>query len=302
MTDRTGSYDDDRPPETAPGVAADTPVESGASSDVSLPAVRPVLSGSIPARLKPWWQSVRADPRRRRRLNGWAAVAAFAVLVGVQNSDFALIGPGPAPDLTAAVHAAQVDAEPDGAGRFLATTITARSATWFQVAGCAVAPSCQMLQVKTDAPDARALVAAQMAESKSHAATVARTLAPPAAQRDGAAARLDADLGEVGGPSAGLMLTLAYVDELTAGDLTGGMVVAGTGTVTPSGQVGPIAGISRKVQGAQLAGARVFFAPEAEAQEASGAADPGLKVVPVSSADDAVRWLCEHGGTAAGVC
>src|SRR5436305_14675441 len=79
---------------------------------------------------------------------------------------------------------------------------------------------------------------------------------------------LDIQSGNIGGPSAGLMWTLGLVDLLTPGDLTGGPVVAGTGTIDLTGKVGPIGGISQKVVAAERAGATVFFAPAEAASQA----------------------------------
>jgi PDZ domain-containing protein len=61
-------------------------------------------------------------------------------------------------------------------------------------------------------------------------------------------------LSDVGGPSAGLMFALGIVDLLTPGTLTGGKTVAGTGTITAEGAVGPIGGIQQKVLGARASG------------------------------------------------
>jgi PDZ domain-containing protein len=65
----------------------------------------------------------------------------------------------------------------------------------------------------------------------------------------------------IGGPSAGLMMSLAIYDTLTPGPLTGGEAVAGTGTITPAGEVGPIGGIQQKVAAARDAGAELFLVP-----------------------------------------
>ena len=54
----------------------------------------------------------------------------------------------------------------------------------------------------------------------------------------------------IGGPSAGLMFSLGIYDTLTEGSMTGGEVVAGTGTIGPDGAVGPIGGIDQKIAGA----------------------------------------------------
>ncbi|HMC36505.1 MAG TPA: PDZ domain-containing protein [Actinomycetota bacterium] len=98
---------------------------------------------------------------------------------------------------------------------------------------------------------------------------------------------------DIGGPSAGLMWTLGLVDLLTPGDLTGGRTIAGTGTIDPDGAVGPIGGIEQKVVGAERSGAKLFFAPAAEAAAARAVAD-GLVVVPVKSYQDAVTYLEQH--------
>lgn len=105
----------------------------------------------------------------------------------------------------------------------------------------------------------------------------------------------DIDTSGVGGPSGGLMFTLAYLDALTAGDGTGGVRVAGTGTIGIDGTVGPVGGVAHKVRGAIDAGAEVFFVPAAEADQAKEAAHGNIDVVPVETARDAIVWLCDHG-------
>ena len=65
------------------------------------------------------------------------------------------------------------------------------------------------------------------------------------------------DIGDnIGGPSAGLMFSLAIYDTLTPGSLTGGEVVAGSGTIDSDGKTGPIGGIAQKIAGAEAADAR----------------------------------------------
>jgi len=102
--------------------------------------------------------------------------------------------------------------------------------------------------------------------------------------------------GDIGGPSAGLMWTLGVVDLLTPGDLSGGRVVAGTGTIDLDGKVGPIGGIAEKVVAAERAGAAVFFAPASEAGEARSVAGR-IQIVPVMTYLDAIRYLQAHGGS-----
>jgi PDZ domain-containing protein len=72
----------------------------------------------------------------------------------------------------------------------------------------------------------------------------------------------------IGGPSAGLMFSLGVYDRLTPGALTGGKTVAGTGTITERGRVGPIGGIQQKIVAAAEAGATLFFVPPANCTSA----------------------------------
>jgi PDZ domain-containing protein len=98
-------------------------------------------------------------------------------------------------------------------------------------------------------------------------------------------------LGDIGGPSAGLIFALAVIDKLTPDDLTGGKVIAGTGTIYPTGQVGPIGGITLKMLGARQSGATVFLVPAANCAEAAAHPPPGLQLVKVTALADAVDAL-----------
>jgi PDZ domain-containing protein len=107
------------------------------------------------------------------------------------------------------------------------------------------------------------------------------------------------DSGSVGGPSAGLAFTLALLDQLTPGDLTGGVKVAATGTISPSGDVGDIGGLPQKTVAVMRTGAKVFLVPAdqvADAQKAARGSD--LKVVGVRTLDDALQALASLGGNA----
>lgn len=95
-------------------------------------------------------------------------------------------------------------------------------------------------------------------------------------------------LEDVGGPSAGLMFALGIVDKLTPVDLTAGEHVAGTGTITPEGDVGPIGGIRQKLAGAREAGASLFLMPADHCAEAAGYVPDGLTVTPVTTLSEAV--------------
>ena len=94
--------------------------------------------------------------------------------------------------------------------------------------------------------------------------------------------------GDVGGPSAGLMFTLAVNDVLTPGDLTGGKRIAGTGTIDDSGQVGPIGGIRQKVVGAKKAGATIFLTPADNCAELKGRTPEGIRAIRVATFAEAL--------------
>jgi Lon-like protease len=94
----------------------------------------------------------------------------------------------------------------------------------------------------------------------------------------------------IGGPSAGLMFTLAIYDRLTPGDLTGGLRIAGTGTVSQDGTVGPIGGVAQKVAAAERAGAAYFLAPLENAADARRVARR-ITVIEVGHVTDALAAL-----------
>lgn len=101
----------------------------------------------------------------------------------------------------------------------------------------------------------------------------------------------------VGGPSAGLMFSLAIYDTLTPGSLTGGAIVAGTGELEADGSVGPIGGIQQKIAGAEDAGAKLFFVPKDNCADVKGL-DPDLRLVKATSMHEArvalEKWAGDH--------
>ncbi|MBJ6645799.1 S16 family serine protease [Streptomyces sp. BSE7-9] len=102
-------------------------------------------------------------------------------------------------------------------------------------------------------------------------------------------------LADVGGPSAGLLFSLGIVDKLdgdgSGGDLTGGRVVAGTGTIDAEGRVGAVGGVPLKTQAAKRDGATVFLVPRDECAEAKAELPQGLRLVPVTTLQGAVDAL-----------
>lgn len=100
---------------------------------------------------------------------------------------------------------------------------------------------------------------------------------------------VDFELEQVGGPSAGMMFALGVIEELTPGSMVGTEHVAGTGTITPQGEVGPIGGIRQKLEGSAEAGARYFLAPNGNCNEVRGHVPEGMDVIEVETLGEAVN-------------
>jgi PDZ domain-containing protein len=109
--------------------------------------------------------------------------------------------------------------------------------------------------------------------------------------------KVNLELSDIGGPSGGMMFALGIYDTLTPGELTGGAHIAGTGTIDPTGAIGPIGGIQEKMYGASDAGAKYFLAPESNCNEVVGHVPSGMQVFKVSTFDhalDVVKAIGSH--------
>jgi PDZ domain-containing protein len=98
-------------------------------------------------------------------------------------------------------------------------------------------------------------------------------------------------VGDIGGPSAGMMFALGIIDKLTPMNLTGGKFIAGTGEITPAGQVDPIGGIQQKMVAARSAGATIFLTPAGNCSDTAGAVPAGLRIVKVGTLSQAITDL-----------
>ena len=97
------------------------------------------------------------------------------------------------------------------------------------------------------------------------------------------------DLGQqIGGPSAGLVFALAIYDKITDGPLLAGRHFAGTGTITPEGDVQAIGGIQEKISAAQKAGATAFFVPANNCRDLDGVRTD-MTLIKISTLNDAVK-------------
>ena len=111
-------------------------------------------------------------------------------------------------------------------------------------------------------------------------------------------ALISINTANIGGPSAGLAMALTLIDELSAGSLTGHAVVAATGTISPTGMVGDVGGVAEKTVAVQRAGADVFLVPSVEVATARAVAQPGLRIIGVTTLRGALRALRSLGGAA----
>ena len=102
---------------------------------------------------------------------------------------------------------------------------------------------------------------------------------------------VDIKTGNVGGPSAGMMMALNVYNLLTEDDITNGKKIAGTGTIEIDGSIGPVGGVKQKVIAAKRANAGLILVPIANYEEASVFADDNTQIVAVDSFDNALNVI-----------
>jgi len=116
---------------------------------------------------------------------------------------------------------------------------------------------------------------------------------------------VEIDTSSIGGPSAGLAMTLSIIDTLTPGELTGEQIVAITGTIADDGTVGEIGGLGQKTVAARAADADLFLVPKCGPDsspscetdlEGARSRAKGLRIVPVATLDEALAALEDAGG------
>ena len=111
-------------------------------------------------------------------------------------------------------------------------------------------------------------------------------------------AKVSVNTANIGGPSAGLAMTLTIIDKLSAGSLTGHHVIAATGTMSPNGVVGDVGGVAEKTVAVEDAGASIFFVPDVEVATARSVAGSKLKIVGVRTLFQVLKDLRTLGGAA----
>ncbi len=101
---------------------------------------------------------------------------------------------------------------------------------------------------------------------------------------------IEMETGEIAGPSAGMMFVLEILDQLDPANLTGGKLIAGTGTIDINEDVGSIGGVFQKVIAAERAGAEYFIVPVANYEEAKEAVHQ-ITLVPVNTLQEVLDFL-----------
>jgi PDZ domain-containing protein len=86
------------------------------------------------------------------------------------------------------------------------------------------------------------------------------------------------------------VFSIGLVELLTEIDFMQGRHIAGTGTITDRGVVGPIGGINEKILSAKKVGATIFFAPVGNAEEIANTPE-GIKVITVATLAQAISYL-----------
>ena len=105
---------------------------------------------------------------------------------------------------------------------------------------------------------------------------------------------VDIETGNVGGPSAGMMMALNVYNLLTEDDITNGKKIAGTGTIEINGSIGPVGGVKQKVIAAKRANAGLILVPTANYEEANVFADSNTQIVAVDSFDNALNVILDY--------
>ena len=102
--------------------------------------------------------------------------------------------------------------------------------------------------------------------------------------------KIEIDLEKIKGPSAGLMIALEILNQLTENDLSGGLLIAGTGNLSMDGRITEVDGIKQKIVSAKKHKADVFLIPQKNYPEALKFGQ-GIKIIPVDDFDDALIKL-----------
>jgi len=101
---------------------------------------------------------------------------------------------------------------------------------------------------------------------------------------------IEINLEKIKGPSAGLMIALEILNQLTENDLSSSLLVAGTGNLSMDGRITEVDGIKQKIISAKKHKADVFLVPQKNYSEALKFSH-GIRIISVDDFDDAIMKL-----------
>ncbi|MEA2088078.1 MAG: PDZ domain-containing protein [Candidatus Caldatribacteriota bacterium] len=102
--------------------------------------------------------------------------------------------------------------------------------------------------------------------------------------------KIEINLEKIKGPSAGLMIALEILNQLTENDLSSSLLIAGTGNLSMDGRITEVDGIKQKIISAKKHKADVFMLPQKNYPEALKFSH-GIRIIPVDDFDDAIMKL-----------
>jgi len=102
--------------------------------------------------------------------------------------------------------------------------------------------------------------------------------------------KIEINLEKIKGPSAGLMIALEVLNQLTENDLSCNLLIAGTGNLSIGGRITEVDGIKQKIISAKKHKADVFLVPQKNYSEALKFSH-GIRIIPVNDFDDIIMKL-----------
>ncbi|GAG59214.1 unnamed protein product [marine sediment metagenome] len=102
--------------------------------------------------------------------------------------------------------------------------------------------------------------------------------------------KIEINLEKIKGPSAGLMIALEILNQLTENDLSSSLLIAGTGNLSMDGRITEVDGIKQKIISAKKHKADVFLVPQKNYPEALKFGR-GIRIIPVNDFDDTIIKL-----------
>jgi PDZ domain-containing protein len=102
--------------------------------------------------------------------------------------------------------------------------------------------------------------------------------------------KIEINLEKIKGPSAGMMIALEVLNQLTENDLSGNLLIAGTGNLSIDGRITEVDGIKQKIISAKKQKADVFLMPQKNYLEALKFSH-GIRIIPVDDFDDIIMKL-----------